>query len=237
MEKLFENLPYLGYICQEFNKFVDREIFESKYHKFIRLTKVKIWYGTVDDKIQINENINGKFILGIQCDYHNSITGEIKQTKMNCGKLTSPDIITKDLELTKGDYITKLYICYNDILSYIKFITKQGQILELGKYDKDCEKTINFNDDKYPHMIQSFYGYYNDYGLRALGCIHIKRKNYFFLNIIDVFRYRHYLRTNEKEKEKWTNEKISELNYTEKAFIWLCKLPDRQFSIVIQFCC
>ena len=86
-------------------------------------------------------------------------------------------------------------------------------------------------------MIQSFHGYFNEYGLRAIGCTHLKRRNYFFLNLIDVFRFRHLLKTNEKEKEKWTEEKIKALGFQEKAFIRLCLLPDSQFSCVIQFCC
>ena len=236
MEKIFETLPFLGYIHSQCTKFVDRELFEPKYQNYIRLTKVKIWFGRPSPKIKGND-ISNKYILGIQCDYHNSITGEKKQTKMNCGKIDSFDIITKDIELNEGDYITKFYICYNDIISYIKFITKKEIIFEIGQYDKDCEKTINFNIDEYPHMIHSFHGYYDECGLRALGCMNLKRKNYFFLNLIDIFRFRHIIKNNENEKKKWTEDKIKNLNYLEKAFIKLCLLPDSQFSIVIKYCC
>ena len=241
MEKLFEIIPFLGYYHEQCKKFIDKDIFEPQFQNYIRLTKVKVWYGTVSPNINLSngnrENIYGKFILGIQCDYHNSITGEKKQTEMHCGSLHSIDIITKDIELNEGDYICKFYICYNDIISYIKFITKKEIIFEIGNYNKDCEKTISFNNDESPHMIQSFHGYYNEYGLRALGCIHIKRKNYFFLNLIDVFRYRHKLKNNKEEKEKWNEDNITKLGYNEKAFIKLCLLPDSQFSIVIKYCC
>ena len=227
MERIYETLPFLGYYHSDCTKFVDKDIFESKYQNYIRLTKVKIWY-----EMKYNNDI-----LGIQCEYHNSITGEKKETQMNCGKLDSSDIIVKDIELNEGDYITKFYLCYDNIISYIKFITKKEIIFEVGKYNKNCEKTINFNSDEYPHMIQSFHGYYDNYGLRALGCIHIKRKNYFFLNLIDIFRFRHILKNNENEKKKWTEEIINKLNYLEKAFIKVCLLPDSQFSIVIKYCC
>ena len=109
--------------------------------------------------------------------------------------------------------------------------------MEVGKYDKDCEKTILFNTDKVAHMIQSFHGYFNDYGLRSLGCVHLKRQNYFFLNLIDVFRYRYLIKNNQEERDKWTPEKIQALNDNQKAFINLCLLPDSRFYCVIKFCC
>lgn len=236
MEKLFEIIPNLGYISEQFKKFVDKDIFEQQFQNYIKLSKVKFWYGSTSPDNDV-ENIKGQYILGIQCDYHNPINGEKKQTELHCGNLKSSDIYTKELELNEGDYITKFYLCYNDIISYIKFVTKKEKILEVGKFNRECEKTISFNLDESPHMIQSFHGYFNEYGLRAIGCTHLKRRNYFFLNLIDVFRFRHLLKTNEKEKEKWTEEKIKALGFQEKAFIRLCLLPDSQFSCVIQFCC
>ena len=237
MENIFEIIPFLGFYHQDCKKFVDKDIFESQYHKYIKLTKVKLWYGTCGYIKEGKENIQGQNILGIQCEYSDSITGKKKETEMHCGVLSGANINTKELVLNEGDYITKFYLCYNDIISYIKFITKKEKVLEMGNYDKDCEKTIAFNNDKYPHMIQSFHGYFNDYGLRALGCIHLKRKNYFFLNLIDVFRYRHLIKKDEKEKEKWTEDKINNLKYEEKTFLKLCLLPDSPFSCVIKFCC
>ena len=187
-------------------------------------------------------NVKNMYTAMIIPQYH-SLCGcfyytlEKKQTEIHSGTLSCGDIITKELILNEGDYITKFNICYNDIISYIKFTTKKNQILELGNYDKNCEKTLPFNDEKTPHMIQSFHGYYNEYGLRALGFIHLKRQNYFFLNLIDVFRLRHKLKINEEEKNKWTEEEIQKLNYNERAFIRLCLLPDSQFSTVTKFCC
>lgn len=236
MEKLFENTPNYGYYHPQCTKFKDLNIFEQQFQNFMKLSKVKIWYGTI--KVDENdENILGKCVLGIQCEYHNPINGEKKESDMHCGSLKSNDIDIKTLELTEGDYIYQLYLCYNEVISYLKLETKRGKILEVGFYDKNCEKTIPFNFDKNSHMIHSFYGHFNKYGLRALGCVHLKRRNYFFLNLIDIFRFRHLLKVKSDEKEKWTEEKISKLNYEEKAFIRVCLLPDSQFSCVIKFCC
>jgi hypothetical protein len=238
MEKYFEVIPNLGFYHQRCTKFTDNSLFEE-HKNYIKLEKVKLWYGSVSQKIKEDEkeNISGRCILGIQCEYQNTISGEKKQTQMHCGSLTSNDISTSELELKEGDYISKFYICFNDVITYLKFITKKGKILEYGVFDKDCEKTISFNFDESVHMIHSFFGYYNEYGLRALGCNHLKRKNYFFFNLIDVFRYRYKLSQDQKEKDKWDEKAISQLGYYEKAFLKLCLLPKAVFFSVIKYCC
>ena len=236
MEKTFEVVPLLGFYHQKCRKFDDSDLFkEHKY--YMKLIKLKLWYGTISPKIEEKENIYGKCILGIQCDYQNTINGEKKQTEMHCGALTSNDINTKELELKEGDYISKFYICFNDVITYLKFVTKKDKSIEFGVFDKDSQKTIIFNSDESAHMIHSFFGYYNDYGLRALGCIHLKRKKYFFFNLIDVFRYRYKIKTNEEEKNKWNEEAISKLGYLEKTFVKLCLLPNALFFCVIKYCC
>ena len=234
MEKIFEKIPFFGFYSPNFQKFVDKDLYDAQSQSYIRLTKVKIWYGTAREDYK--ENISGKFILGIQSFYINTLNGEKKETKINCGDLVSNDIIIKELELIEGDYITKLYMCYNDIISYLKFITRKDKILEIGNYDKNLEKTIPFNLDPSPHMIHSFHGYFNKCGLRALGCVHLKRRKFFFFNHIEIFRVRHILKTKPEEKSKWVEEKIMQLNYYERAFIRVCLLPDSQFSSVIMFC-
>lgn len=234
LNKIFEKSPFYGFYSLNYNKFIDKDIVEPKYQNHIRLVKVKIWYGTVSPKIE-SEKIYGKQILGIQCEYHNSINGNRIKTELHCGSLNSNDIIIKELDLSQ-EFISKFYICYNDIILYIKFITNKGNILEVGNYNKDCEKTIPFNIEKDMNMIHSFYGYYNEYGLRALGCIHLKRKNYFFYKLFDVFRFRNFLKHKNEEREKWTEDKIKQLEYQNEAFIRLCLLPDSQFYCIIQFC-
>ena len=46
MDKIFEITPFLGFYHEECKKFVDKNIFEVQFHNYIRLIKVKIWYGT-----------------------------------------------------------------------------------------------------------------------------------------------------------------------------------------------
>ena len=49
-------------------------------------------------------------------------------------------------------------------------------------------------------MIQCFFGYYNIYGLRALGCKYISKKNFMLISLMGILRLRHVFKTNEEER-------------------------------------
>ena len=127
-EEIFEYTPFLGFYDKTCKKFQDIELFDKAHINYIKLRKVKIWH---------ERNI----ILGIQCEYLNSISGKTKITDMYCGKISGENINTKVLDLTNNDYITKFIICYNKIITYIKFQTKFNQTFEIGKFNKDLSKT------------------------------------------------------------------------------------------------
>ena len=236
MKDIFEKTPFLGFYNQNCKKFIDLDIFDIKNKNYIKLRKVKIWFGNSDqDFNQINDTIQGKNILGIQCEYLNSINGEIKSTEMNCGKISDPNITTEILDLSNNDYITKFVVCYNNIITYIKLETKLNQKLEVGTYNKNLTKTLKMNSDKELHILISFYGYYNELGLRALGCNYVNRDNFILTNFIDYFRYKHYLKENGEEKEKWTEDKIKSLTFDEQVFIRICLLPNALFFNIIKY--
>ena len=243
MKDLFEIVPMLGYWDMNCKKFHDKELFDSHYHNFIVLSKIKLWYGTSFDNSQPaltnkSSKFQGKYILGIQCEYKNGITGEKKTTDMYCGTLNSNDIETGELELVDGDYIKKFYICYYDIISYIEFQTKKGKKLSFGEFDKNSAKTLQINNEEPAYMLQSFHGCYDEFGLRALGCSYMKRKNYYILNLFDVFRLRHKFKKEPNEKEKWSSEEeMKKLNIFEKAFLKVCLLPESLCFGVLQYCC
>ena len=154
MKNIFEKTPFLGCYNRNCKKFIDENMFDLKHKNYIKLRKVKIWYGLSDaSKMTADDKTIGKNILGIQCEYLNSISGEIKLTEMQCGTITDDLIVTKTLDLSNNDYITKFEICYNSIISYIKLETKLNQILELGTYNKDLAKTLKLNSDKEPHIL------------------------------------------------------------------------------------
>ena len=96
---------------------------------------------------------------------------------------------------------------------------------------------MDINLEKEPHMIHSFFGYFNTYGLRALGFKYISKKNFILINLMGILRLRHIFLINDEEKNKWTNpEELNKLSLKMKAVAKLCLLPDKTFSGVLMFC-
>ena len=120
-EEIFESTPFLGYYDKTCTKFKDIELFDKSHRNYIRLKKVKIWYGDFGQS-DYDDEIYEKNIIGIQCEYLDSISGETKSTDMYCGKISGEDINTKVLDLSNSDYITKFIICFNKILNFFLIV-------------------------------------------------------------------------------------------------------------------
>ena len=223
--------PLYGVIPNNSKQFSDLEIFNNALAwKYVQLKKITIKLGT--PKINTKENIQFPIMLGMQCVYYNSSTGEIKSTE-HSAELLSDDIEIKNLELSDGDYFTKINMSINKYIFYFKIKTKKGKILEIGKLQEEYNKTINYKDENF--MIQSFFGYYDNIGIRSLGCKYVNKKVHVFTSLLDLFRLRHIFKTNKNEKEKWSKS-LNKLNKRMKAVAKVCLLPDNQFTCVIQFC-
>lgn len=234
IEKKYDSTPVYGYIPKEKTRFCDTDLFGEELWKYAVLKKIKVWYGSPK---KTDENIKEKCPLGIQCVYQDIVSGVKKTSEQHCGDLSSNDIETKEIELKEGDYFTKFNIGFDITINHLKFTTKKGEVLEFGQVKEEYEKTIPFNEEKNPHMIQCFVGYYNSSGLRALGCRHISKKDFVFINLMGILRFRHVLKINNDEKEKWSKkESIEQLNFEMKAIAKLCLLPDAQFASVMRFC-
>ena len=232
-ERSYEYTPSYGFIRKDYNRFNDKKLFKGKLYLFAILKKIKLWYGT---PIQGDNNLEKKVILGIECKY--SILGGQKITaKSHCGKLGSDDIEVKELELKENDFFNKFYICSDDIITYIKLESYQGKKIELGEYDEKLNRKVVFNEEKNPHVIQSFYGFYDDYGLRALGFQHIPKIKMLVLNLIILLRLRHQVKNDMKKKEYWSNKKnLEQLDNGMKAIIKSVFLPDVPFSHIFKYC-
>ena len=185
------------------------------------LSKIKIWYGHPKPG---NSAINLKTILGIQCVYTNIITGEKIISEPHHGELFNDYFEEDEIELKNGDYFKRIFIDanlyeYEDSIGagiiYIKF--------EFGFLDK-------------PHVIQTFFGRYDDYGLRALGFNYISRENLIFICLKDILELRYYLNHNEEERKKWENPEVNKtLSDKMKAIINLCFLEERGFLGVVKY--
>lgn len=233
IESKYENTPIFGIIPVNQRRFDDCDLFKGDLWKYAVLKKIKVWWGTA----QKNKNIpKTKTLIGIQCGYKNIITGEEKESVSHCGIIESNDIMIGEINLKQGDYFNQFHIGFDTSISYIKFTTKDNEKIEFGEQIKDEVKKVKVNMGIEPNMVQCFRGYYNDNCVTALGCKFIKKKDYSFLNLIDILRLRHFFKMNEKEKEKWNEEdKLNNCSLFIKTIAKLCLLPDAQFTSVIKF--
>ena len=225
-----------GYMPRERTYFKDCNLFSPEEKKYITISKVKLWYGKA--KYENKYSNNDKIILGIQCEYINILTGAKIITEPHCGQFLNDNVEMKELELKNNDYIYKLFLNFDKGITYIKMVTKKGNILECGIDKEDTRKTIGINFEREPHMINSFLGYYNDFGLNALGFYYISRKDFILINILDIFRLKHLFKINEEEKKKWENpDEIKKLSLEMQAIVKLCNLENNLFNRIIQYYC
>ena len=87
-------------------------------------------------------------------------------------------------------------------------------------------------------MVNSFLGYYNDFGLYALGFRYISRKDFILINMLDFFRLKHLFKINQEEKKKWENpDEIKKLSLEMQVIVKLCNLENNLFNRIIQYYC
>ena len=231
IEKKYKTTPMFGIIqLKERIRFNDCDLFKEEMWKYAVLKNLKLWWGSPQQK----EISKTKTLLGIQCVYKNIITGEEINSLIHSGKLSSSDIIVKEIILKTGEFFTKFYIAFDSEISYIKFETNLNSIIELGDKGNKDMKTVKLNQGI--NMVQCFIGYYNKNRILALQCKYISRKDFIIINIMDILRLRHHFNTNGKEKEKWSNKNLlNKLNPGIKIIAKLCLLPDNHFFCVIKY--
>jgi hypothetical protein len=234
IESKYRRTPIFGIITREGKKFNHCELFKDELWKYAVLKSIKVWWGTPIRNGTIGKE---KTLLRIQCRYKNIMTGEVKDSNQyNSGSLSN-DADYQEIVLEQNDYFNQFHIGFDTFISYIKFTTKDKKKIEFGQPNKDV-KTIKLNNEKEPNMVQCFIGYYNDNKITALGCNYIRKKDYIFLHLMDIFRIRHIFKTNEQEKQKWLNSIVSTPDLYDiyiKALVKLCSLPDTQFYTIIKY--
>ena len=234
IESKYRQTPVFGIVPKEGKKFVHKELFKEELWKYAVLKSIKVWWGTPIRNGTLGKE---KTLLRIHCRYQNIMTGEIKDSSQHNSSSLSNDADCKEIVLEQGDYFNHFYIGFDNFISYIKFTTKDKKVIEFGQANKDV-KTVKLNNEKEPNMLQCFIGYYYDNKITALGCNYIRKKDYIFLHLMDIFRIRHIFKTNEEEKKKWVNSITSVPNQYDiyiKTIVKLCSLPDTQFYTIIKY--
>ena len=233
--KFFISSPSYGMIEQpeDIIRFNDMKLFPSKTYLYTKLIKVKIWYGSPSVYPKSNSK---SVVLGIEGDY-NLLPKENKAMTRHLAKITSSNVETKELKIENNlDYFSKLYLCGEDVITYIKLETHRGKSIELGICDKSKSFNISLNDDKNPYILQTLHGFIDDSGIRALGVRYIQAKKFFFINNMDILGIRYRVKKNKKFKEYWENEKnLAKLQDGMKAIIKLAFLPDNPFGCVFKY--
>ena len=209
-------------------RLIGNDLFPENIRHFSTIKSIKIWFGTSAEETKV------KSLLGIQLVYLNYFTGEKKMTEYQGAPLTEDNIEEKELNIIDEDYLSKIYIGFKEYITHLKFETKNGNFIEVGNYEKDFE--INsvgaINEGK--NIIINIKGYKSQKGIRMLGVDYMPYKKFFYNRLIDLFRLRHKLNNEFKDKYK-TEEDINKLSYEMKCALKVCQLPDAQFSSVIKY--
>ena len=181
----YQSTPIFGFIPKDRKRFSDEDLFGDDLWKYVILKKVKLWFGSPKSG---DENVKEKSVLGIQCVYQDIVSGNISTTEQHCGDISKDDVEIQELILEDKDYICEFNLDFESSITHIKFVTKSGKKIEVGREKDDTKKTIDLNDKNGSYMVQTFSGYYNDYGLRALGCKYLLFRDFSFLNLIGILR-------------------------------------------------
>ena len=233
--KKYEFTPSYGFIRKEYTRFNDTKLLEGSSACFTMLKKIKLWYGTPNKEDKYLDY--SKVILGVECEYR-TLGGKTIKAEKHCAPVVSDDVEVKELELENNDYFCKFYICSDDIIYYIKLESSKGKIIEIGQFYENISKNPSFNEAKFPHIIQTFYGFHDDIGLRALGFSHTPKIDMYIINFIGILRLRYKIKHNEEQKKYWSDEKnITNLDIGMKAIAKLVFLPDGPFTSVFKYFC
>ena len=156
-KKYFLSSPSYGMIeSHKSKRFNDMKLFTGKSYLFTKLTKVKVWFGTPSEK---SDKDKGKVVLGIEAEY--KLLKD--KSNRNVGEVKSSDIVVKEIKIKDStDFFTKLLLCVEDVITYIKFVTKKGNVLELGNFEQNISKEISLNNDNDLSIIQTLHGYYDN---------------------------------------------------------------------------
>ena len=227
----FNNSPIYGFIPREKTRFSDKDIFGDDFWVYVILKKIKLWYGTPK-----NGEGGRKIVLGIQCVYKDLTNGKETTTEEHCGYLGNDDVEENELDLKSNEYFNKFDIDFDDRITYLKFTTNTGKTIKFGERRKETKKYIELNHTNLPNMIHSFVGCFNEYGLLALGCKYLSRRDFLLINIIGILILRHHFNNNKNERKKWENPEIfNKLSYEMKAICKLCTLTDDIFISIMKY--
>lgn len=200
----------IGVIDSDSKMFDDNEALgEGQLIKY-KIIKIKIYIGYLEGK---------KVISGIESIFKNLINGEEKNI-VKKSELKPEEI--KELTIKKNDFLSQIELQFDENISifFLRFITHKNHQISFGEFN---EKIPLNHSNKENEIISGIFGSFNK-KLDAIGCICIKRKDYFIYFIFGYLALRHKAK-NLEFKNKWDKEfKKLDISY---QFIWkVANIPD-----------
>lgn len=207
-----------GFIHPSSKHFSDLDYFSRKI-LYNKITKIKIWTGKSGVR---------KVVVGIEFTFKSLINGEEKSLKHQA---TNPAENVYEFVLGEDEYIRQFHITIDTEVTAIGFTTSKGNtFLEGG--DDGYNKIVRLNEED--NCILGLIGCIQEDVISSCGVLYASRIDLFKCYFLEYFCIRYFIKNYEYYKAEIEKKEFSD--DFNKAILRVCKLPNKQFYKVIQYC-
>jgi hypothetical protein len=214
-----ENTSNYGIIKDNMANY-DEERILSEYILNFRLYKIRCW------------TINNLGITGIQIIHKDRITSK---------EVTTIDISPKEYEneaeimLEPNEMINSITLWKEESLRGFEVKTNKNNGKKFGWCGEGTKIEL---DDDFDNGNNSLVGFYLGFNkkeciINSMGFYYINKKSFYLLINLGIFMLRVKCKNNEFKKK--LEEKIEKLDYSDKALLKACCLPDNPFFSVFKY--
>ena len=209
-----------GNVFPDTKSFDDEEFF-SDYILNFKISRIKIFHGTID---------RNDIVTGIQVFYCDRIKGNITTTGEFKSEKSSE--LYEELSLEANENLVNFQIRIGDKgVDYLEFGTNKGKTIKCGGKTGE-EKITEFNNNEDKIILGIFGGYSNC--LNCLGVYYISKKDFISVLYAGLFILRYVLKKNQQFKINILENK-GKLNPEDYAILKVCLLPDVPFCAVMRY--
>ena len=209
-----------GNVFPDTKSFDDEEFF-SDYILNFKISRIKIFHGTID---------RNDIVTGIQVFYRDRIKGNITTTGEFKSEKSSE--LYEELSLEANENLVNFQIRIGDKgVDYLEFGTNKGKTIKCGGKTGE-EKITEFNNNEDKIILGIFGGYSNC--LNCLGVYYISKKDFNSVLYAGLFILRYVLKKNQQFKINILENK-GKLNPEYYAILKVCLLPDVPFCAVMRY--
>ena len=209
-----------GNVFPDTKSFDDEEFF-SDYILNFKISRIKIFHGTID---------RNDIVTGIQVFYRDRIKGNITTTGEFKSEKSSE--LYEELSLEANENLVNFQIRIGDKgVDYLEFGTNKGKTIKCGGKTGE-EKITEFNNNEDKIILGIFGGYSNC--LNCLGVYYINKKDFISVLYAGLFILRYVLKKNQQFKINILENK-GKLNPEYYAILKVCLLPDVPFCAVMRY--